>query len=729
MCEPGTKVQIFAADIISVKADGPMTACMRQPQKQENRPIWGGYLSVLTLFLFLHFSVASAQSRPDFSEVEALHAMADKDNAAALKKLQEYKDKIGNDADYVLRAEVLKTLIGILYDAGKNKEADAANAELLQLAKAHHDNDMVNLALIGEALQLLEQGKFALALVKLNDIQQALRESKNAEVLMRLNIAFGSVQLAIGNFDKSLPYYLEALRLTDLIPRRRIQAKIYRMEAIARLYQDMHNAEKALETTDEALTLLAEIDSPKMTSSLQMMRGLVLVDLGRYDEALAAYEVALKIANESSLPAAAAMALSNISDYYLHLHKYSEAERAARDALEKAQTINDLVSMATAKANIGFALAGQKKFAQGIGYINEAKKFFMETGYKTEVESLLSEISNMYEAADMHKEALAIVREQQKLSDELYRSDRARAVAALQEQFNAEQRKKQIELLARENQLKDAEIKNHQLQQVILILGAIVTVMIGIAIFFLYQRVRKTNEQLLEVNRQLEFHAVRDPLTGLHNRRSFVDMMKLRVVLPEGERRGDTLENPDCLILMDIDHFKNINDTFGHTVGDSVLMEVAKRLRKTVRDTDMVLRWGGEEFLIYSPRSHPAQLKNLVDRILRSIGEDNVAVDGFSVPVTLTAGFISLPFSGVPESVCNWEKALQIADMALYLGKVNGRNRAYGVTKLLIPYDEAFPVLDHDLSAAIKAGMVELAEVPGPVKMTESNVVEPLPSV
>ncbi|MFZ6756633.1 diguanylate cyclase [Undibacterium sp. Ji50W] len=680
-----------------------------------------------SLLLVLLPPTVRADSHNDLREIEAIHDLADRDNTAALQQLRAYKEKISANgstyANYSLRVELLKTLITILYDAGKNKEANATNAELMQLARAHNDGDMIALAMIGEAFQLQDQGKFALALVKLEETQQSLRDSKDAEVLMRLNIAFGTVHLAIGNFDKSLAYCLEALRLTDQIPRRRAQARLYRMEAISRLYLNMHNAEKALETANDALSITPKIDSPKTISSLVMARGLALTDLGRYAEALDAYKTVLQIATDAGMPVVAATALGNISDYYLRVHQYDEAEQAARTALQKAEEIGDPFAVAMAKANIGFGLAGQRKFAQGITYINEAKKYFMETGSKSDMESLLSEIGAMYETAGMHKEALAVVREQQKLSDELFRSDRARAVATLQEQFNAQQRQKQIELLARENQLKDAEIKNRQLQQIILLLAAVVMVMIGIVIFFLYQRVRKTNEKLREVNQQLEFHAVRDPLTGLYNRRSFVDLMKSRVILPEGERREDSLENPDCLILMDIDHFKNINDSYGHAAGDVVLMEVAQRLRSTVRDTDMVLRWGGEEFLIYSPRSNPAQLKNLVERILRVIGEASVDVDGVSIAVTMTAGFISLPFSGIPELVCNWEKALQIADMALYLGKVNGRNRAYGVSKLLIAYEDALPVLDHDLSAAIKAGMVELAEVHGPVKVQISNVV------
>ena len=85
----------------------------------------------------------------------------------------------------------------------------------------------------------------------------------------------------------------------------------------------------------------------------------------------------------------------------------------------------------------------------------------------------------------------------------------------MQEQFDAVQRQKQIELLARDNSLKDATISNQRLQQVVTLLGAIVTVMGGVFVYLLYRRVRKTNQKLLEANKQLEFHAVRDPLTGL----------------------------------------------------------------------------------------------------------------------------------------------------------------------------------------------------------------------
>ena len=309
------------------------------------------------------------------------------------------------------------------------------------------------------------------------------------------------------------------------------------------------------------------------------------------------------------------------------------------------------------------------------------------------------------------------MRLQQRLNNELFSSDRSKTVAALQEQFNAKQQKKQIELLAKDNALKDADIRNHRLQQVITLLGAMVTVMVGIFIFLLYRRVQRVNKELREANTQLEFHAIHDPLTGLYNRRSFIDLMKSRTAQVEADRREAREGNPDCMILLDIDHFKQINDTMGHAAGGIALAQVAQRLRKVVRDTDMVLRWGGEEFLVYSPKSNSSQIAGLVERVLHAVGGKSITIGDHEIQVTMTAGFISLPFSDISEEDLNWEKALQIADMALYLGKANGRNRAYGVARVLVDAVSALPLLEEDLAAAVKSGVVELIEVLGPPKL------------
>jgi diguanylate cyclase (GGDEF)-like protein len=234
-------------------------------------------------------------------------------------------------------------------------------------------------------------------------------------------------------------------------------------------------------------------------------------------------------------------------------------------------------------------------------------------------------------------------------------------------------------LLAKENDLKDADIHNHRLQQIVTLLGAIVTVRGGRFLFLLYRRVKRINLQLREANSSWNFmpYAIHSP--GYTTAVLSSTDEEARMAQTETERRDVQENNPDCLILLDIDYFKQINDGLGHAVGDAVLMEVAHRLRKVVRDTDMVLRWGAKNFWCFT-KSSPPQSAGLVERLLQAVGEPRSAGDK-EIQVTVTAGFIALPFSDVPESVFGWEKVLQIADMALYLGKANGRNRAYGISR------------------------------------------------
>lgn len=676
---------------------------------------------VLLLALGLTAVPARADEAADLAQIDQIQILGDTDNANALKQLQSFQEKLPADASYQVKLKALKLMIGLLYDAGKASSAKKVNAALMALAVKEGDQRSINFAKVNQAFDEIDDGHPEQSIAKLTEVQDAIKASSDPELKMRISSAFGAVYASTGRFELALSYYLDALKLTDLQPRRQAHARLYHLDSISRLYTTMKNPEKALATVDEALAISSATTDLKSLASLTMVQGVAYAQLDRNKDALSSFQKTLNIARDAGIPAVEISALGNIADQYLIMHNFVEAEHTAKIAYEKADAIHDEYLKQLANVNWGFALGGQGKIAQGAEKINSVIAYFESIDSKTNVEGILGELGLMYEHAGMYKEAVATMHKKETLSDDLFKAESAKAVATLQETFNADKRQKQIELLGRDNQLKDADIKNRRLQQVITLLGAMLTVMAGVFIFLLYRRVRKTNAKLVEANLQLEFHAVRDPLTGLYNRRSFLEMMRNRALSSERERRENDSDNPDCLLLLDIDHFKQINDTWGHAIGDSVLMEVAHRLKKTVRDTDMVLRWGGEEFLIYSPKSNPAQLKKLVERVLSSIGENPIQVGENAIPLTVTAGFISLPFSGIPEEVCSWEKAIQMADMALYLGKAHGRNRAYGLARLLVPHEQAMPILDHDLSAAISANMVELIEVIGPVKRKEIN--------
>ena len=673
------------------------------------------------LGMLLHGNVALAAETADEAvakeQITAIQTLGDSDNTEALKRLLSIKQKQTSATPLQVRLDTVKVLVDLYYDAGKIKSSTAAINEFLTLATAGNDTNGIAIAQIMAIYQLIDAGKLQEALNKLNGINDSLVPTASAEVKMRLNSAFGSVYYLLGNFDSSLKYFLNALKLTDDLATRQLQSRIQRLDAIAKLYIAMKDPMKALATIDEAFKISPLARAPKTYASLNISQGIAYANLKENEKSVSAYENALKISQDAGMLTSEVICLINISDHYLIVNDYKKAEDFARQSLARAETLGDKPSIDIAKVNLGLAFAGQGRVAAGVELVNGVINAYIASGQKTDAEGIIGELANMYERAGMYKEALATLRQQQKLSDELFRSDRSKTVAQLQEQFNAKQRQKQIELLGKENALKDADIRNHHLQQVITLLGALVTVMVGIFIFLLYRRVQRANQELREANTQLEFHAIHDPLTGLYNRRSFVELMKTRTAQVEADRREAREGNPDCLILLDIDHFKQINDTWGHAAGDAVLAQVAQRLRKAVRDTDMVLRWGGEEFLVYSPKSNPSQVAGLVERVLQSVGETSISVGDHDIQVTMTAGFISLPFSDIPEEDLNWEKALQIADMALYLGKANGRNRAYGVAKVLVDAASALPFFEEDLAAAVSSGIVELIEVQGPPKL------------
>jgi len=175
--------------------------------------------------------------------------------------------------------------------------------------------------------------------------------------------------------------------------------------------------------------------------------------------------------------------------------------------------------------------------------------------------------------------------------------------------------------------------------------------------------------------------------------------------------------------LIDIDHFKETNDRFGHALGDAVLVAVARRLRDSLRETDMIVRWGGEEFLVLAT-TNADRLDELATRILNGISAEPIVLLDKVIRTTASIGYVPIPLP--PGDVAlPWDRAIGLVDMALYMAKVNGRNRAYGIRRLARGDAETLAAAVNDLEHASKAGLVELRVVYGPYPASSAQV-EPL---
>ena len=174
---------------------------------------------------------------------------------------------------------------------------------------------------------------------------------------------------------------------------------------------------------------------------------------------------------------------------------------------------------------------------------------------------------------------------------------------------------------------------------------------------------QKAKAELLQAQESLRFHAEHDALTGVFNRRAIRDV--LRKELARCRREGNTLG----VILADVDHFKKVNDHFGHAAGDAVLVTAVQRISATLRSYDSIGRYGGEEFLIIAPGCDLALAQKLAERIRSSIGDEPVDLGNDSASVTMSLGVILGTAESDPEFL------VAQADTAMYLAKRKGRNR------------------------------------------------------
>jgi two-component system cell cycle response regulator len=171
-------------------------------------------------------------------------------------------------------------------------------------------------------------------------------------------------------------------------------------------------------------------------------------------------------------------------------------------------------------------------------------------------------------------------------------------------------------------------------------------------------------------NRRLEQLALTDPLTKVLNRRALTERLAAEV------GRVNRYESMVSLMLIDLDHFKNVNDNYGHLVGDDVLTEMAALLQGAIRAVDVVARYGGEEFVVVLPETGAAGAAAFAER-LRELVELHPFTRGTEGTLHLTAsiGVASYPAPGIDSA----EDLLASADQALYRAKADGRNRVRGM--------------------------------------------------
>nr|WP_316641568.1 tetratricopeptide repeat-containing diguanylate cyclase [uncultured Roseateles sp.] len=611
-----------------------------------------------------------------------LYAKAAPGSFAALNILGVRGTLLAEAHDDAALAEVAATL-----EAWPNQQLDAAAKATLRFVRAR---------------QLWAANNLREAEVHLDGIDKQVLLTGPAPLRLRLLRALGRLKDGSGRIDDAISLQLQALALAEQSGQRWLQA-LCRGE-LAQAYLHAQQSDRALSMVDEA-TRLAELDRDPITLlRVYTLRGIVYAQLEKPEESLRSAEAAIRYAREANSPRDLALSLANLADNYLRKADFAKALTLSEEALPLARQAKDRTGELVALTNIGLAKISLGQIAEGKRFVQQAMVMDKQGGGVSSVGDTLNELGLYLERAGDAAGAIEAYHGYRQISDEDLKQEDRKAILEAQERFDSERRAKEIELLNRDNGIAAEQLRRGSLQMRLWAILAGCFVVSGILLALLYQRVRKTNAALATSNEQLKIQSEIDPLTGLANRRHF--QLAIKRLADDGKLRG-------TVFLIDIDHFKRINDRFGHAAGDAVLIEVSHRLREALRADDLVVRWGGEEFLIVVESRSAETVQALAQRLLDMLGTPPVSYAGQPITVTASIGFASFPLAP-GELAVNWERAINLVDTVMYMAKAHGRNRAYGIERLDVQDETSLDELAQGMDAAWREGRVGLSALQGP---------------
>jgi diguanylate cyclase (GGDEF)-like protein len=415
------------------------------------------------------------------------------------------------------------------------------------------------------------------------------------------------------------------------------------------------------------------------------------------------YEAALGVATAAGLNRPAMLLRANLADAYIHQGRPGDALAAIDLALPVAKLHHDSRTERLLLHNRALAKLALGRVAEGKAEMAHVLELWQKDTGPGQRQEALREFGDALGKAGDTAGALELFHREEALTREIRAANKSAAEAELRARYDQESQKRRIELLGRDNQLKQAELDNQALARRLWMFAGAALVLLAVLALMMYLRMRELNRTLVKHEALLRAHSERDALTGLANRRQFREVMRLR----GGERafRG-------ALLMVDVDHFKRVNDVHGHAAGDRVLVEVARRLGAATRADDLVARWGGEEFLVFAPNVEGAELDQLAERVRVAMNHAPVVLEnGTAIATSVSIGYAAfpLPASHVPVT---WEQAVNLADLSLYTAKNHGRNCAVGIVRTTAVSSEALREVEADIAQARDDGRVTLRVSP-----------------
>ncbi|WMW79909.1 GGDEF domain-containing protein [Undibacterium cyanobacteriorum] len=508
------------------------------------------------------------------------------------------------------------------------------------------------------------------------------------------------------------------------------------LRAMAAIELDYGDKEAALDYINQTIELSQTIPNRQNEIYYRFNRASVILAMKRLLEARSAVkaaedfakEVTKNIPQELISPEIKVLQLANAAELAYLEADYPQAKKLASEMRNIGKQAN--LPLLVAGADVGFALATVRQGNDSVleTHFKPAIQTFVEQKRAVEVRDAYENMAEALASIGKYKEAYYWRKEKDNYNQNLARESRNLRSAELRESNQAKQREEENTALKALTNKQQAEVESAHLRLQRWWLLAIVLAM-GLAwAAQLTWLTKRRNAALQDINKRLDDQGSHDALTGLGNRRYLMQH--------QAELWRTTLERAkfgahSALLLIDADHFKHINDQYGHAAGDAALIAIAQRLKACLRESDACVRWGGEEFLVYLEQCDHSSIAALCTRIMQSIRGTDLVHDGAKISLAVSIGYLLLPINIEPTQVQGQEQGqasatatasaytledcFKLVDATLYLAKRLGRNRAVGLHAIHAHCREK-QLLFKELEPAWQAHELDLVITEGPLK-------------
>ena len=623
--------------------------------------------------------------------------------------------------------------------AGKMQRADELAEQFIHFAQAQNNASLEGQALYQQARNAMERNRYDLAQSKLTEAIERFKrvddQTRLGEAYRRMGLIYryqsnysqalqyvylslqifqqlddkdamssaynsiGVVLEKMGYFEEALEAHQQALEMnTVLNDKSGVASALYNIGDLRRVMGDL---DTALRYFEDALQLDIASGDPKNIAYSNNKIGYLLNSMGQHERARTHILKALELFRKIQAPRDIDWALSSLAQLEMDTGNFARAKVLIDGVIERALA-NDYRSLLVDAYEVAAELEyRQQNYVLALSFINaglEQARQNKERAQESDFEALQVKV---HLANNSLEQAFEALQRQKRLDDQRLNDERVEGIAKVQAQAEFVRRAHQIELLKKEQALEQAS-------RIVWMTATIAVICVLLMVLLLYGRFvqRRVNNQLeqkveqrtreLEVKNQqlsaayqeVEAISLTDKLTGLHNRRFLENQIEtdlehsLRLYCDWHAGKTDKPAQADVVMfILDLDDFKKVNDSFGHNAGDSILVQLAERMKPVFRQSDYVVRWGGEEFVAVARFINREEAALLAQRMLEIINSDPFNLGNSEARrQTCSIGYVCFPL--VPQATSqktSFKSLMAIADSCLYAAKAAGKNNWIGV--------------------------------------------------